>query len=148
MGLDMYLTAERFIWFDEDQLKEAVAKVIPRAPGEARSISFDVGYWRKANAIHKWFVDNVQNGEDNCQRYYVSKEQLRELYDTVAIVLAGNGKPEEDLPTQEGFFFGSPAYDEWYMDDLRYTQDILGKILQFLDSKEGKHWDIYYQSSW
>lgn len=30
------------------------------------SLQQEVGYWRKANAIHMWFVDNVQNGEDDC----------------------------------------------------------------------------------
>lgn len=38
-----------------------------------------VGYWRKANAIHKWFVDNVQDGKDDCDYYEVGKEQLEEL---------------------------------------------------------------------
>ena len=36
-------------------------------------------YWRKANAIHKWFVDNVQNGDDDCGDYEVYWEQLMEL---------------------------------------------------------------------
>ena len=39
----------------------------------------DVGYWRKANQIHNWFVQNVQNGIDDCGRYEVSKEDLIEL---------------------------------------------------------------------
>ena len=30
------------------------------------SIYEEVAYWRKANAIHKWFVENVQDGEDDC----------------------------------------------------------------------------------
>ena len=25
-----------------------------------------IASWRKANAIHKWFVDNVQDGVDDC----------------------------------------------------------------------------------
>ena len=39
-----------------------------------------VGYWRKANHIHKWFVDNIQDGEDDC-RYHreVRKTDLEEL---------------------------------------------------------------------
>jgi len=32
-------------------------------------ISEQVGYWRKANQIHNWFVENVQDGEDDC-RYH------------------------------------------------------------------------------
>ena len=40
---------------------------------------FPIWTWRKANQIHKWFVDNCQEGDDNCQRHYVSRENLEEL---------------------------------------------------------------------
>lgn len=40
-----------------------------------------VMYWRKANAIHKWFVENVQGGNDDCGTYEVYPEQLFELRD-------------------------------------------------------------------
>lgn len=33
-----------------------------------RSIWKEIGYWRKANHIHKWFVDCVQDGEDDCEK--------------------------------------------------------------------------------
>jgi hypothetical protein len=39
----------------------------------------EVAYWRKANHIHKWFVDNVQSGNDDCGKYYVSQDQLKDL---------------------------------------------------------------------
>lgn len=35
--------------------------------------------WRKANHIHAWFVDNVQNGEDDCKTYHVGWDSLRDL---------------------------------------------------------------------
>lgn len=41
-----------------------------------------VAYWRKANAIHKWFEDHCADGEiENCADYPVSEEQLIELRD-------------------------------------------------------------------
>ncbi|MBE5820425.1 MAG: hypothetical protein E7310_06415 [Clostridiales bacterium] len=43
------------------------------------SMQTNIGYWRKANQIHRWFVDNVQDGEDDCDYYYVSKDKLIEL---------------------------------------------------------------------
>jgi len=48
----------------------------------------EVGYWRKANHIHAWFVNNVQDGVDDC-RYHneVTKELLEELRDTCIEVL-------------------------------------------------------------
>lgn len=42
--------------------------------------SKEVAYWRKANAIHKWFVDNCAGGEfENCGDCYVSKDDLIKL---------------------------------------------------------------------
>ena len=43
------------------------------------SLFEEVGYWRKANQIHKWFVDNVQNGVDDCNYYEVTKEHIEQL---------------------------------------------------------------------
>ena len=60
MGLDMYL------------FKTQSGKCEP-------DINDEIGYWRKANEIHKWFVDKVQNGVDDCGIYPVSKENLIEL---------------------------------------------------------------------
>lgn len=42
-------------------------------------ISDQIGYWRKANQIHIWFVKNIQNGKDDCGDYEVSEQRLREL---------------------------------------------------------------------
>lgn len=52
-----------------------------------KSLIKEVVYWRKANQIHNWFVTNVQGGNDNCQEYEVSKEQIEELRDLCIEVL-------------------------------------------------------------
>lgn len=44
-------------------------------------ISLGVGYWRKANHIHNWFVKNIQDKNDNCGEYYVIVEEFEKLYD-------------------------------------------------------------------
>ena len=46
-----------------------------------------VGYWRKANHIHNWFVENIQGGNDDCGKYEVTKEQLEELLKVCKTVL-------------------------------------------------------------
>ena len=39
-----------------------------------------VGYWRKANQIHNWFVENIQDGIDDCEYHReVTEEDLKEL---------------------------------------------------------------------
>lgn len=52
-----------------------------------KSIFGEVAYWRKANAIHKWFVDNVQDGIDDCGYYEISKEKIEELRQVCTKVL-------------------------------------------------------------
>lgn len=47
------------------------------------SIMEQVGYWRKENSIHKWFVEHVQDGIDDCKYHHeCTKEILEELLDT------------------------------------------------------------------
>jgi len=46
------------------------------------SIIDQVGYWRKCNQIHNWFVENIQDGEDDCSYHKeVTKEDLESLLD-------------------------------------------------------------------
>lgn len=86
MGLDMYLVAKKYLWSDKDKkIKEKIEKAC--GISEPTSVSFEVMYWRKANAIHKWFVDNVQDGVDDCRESYVPLEKLKELLEIVTQVL-------------------------------------------------------------
>ena len=148
MGLDMYLTAERYLWSSEKLISDEVANLLElNLDGErmrVESITAEAMYWRKANAIHKWFVENIQGGEDNCRRYYVEREQLTELRDLCAKLCTQREMAEETLPTADGFFFGSTEYDEWYWNDIEGTVQGLDKALQAFDDK----WHFYYRSSW
>ena len=49
---------------------------------------------------------------------------------------------KELLPTQEGFFFGSTDYDEYYYSDLQDTKQILEEALK------DAHADFEYCASW
>ena len=148
MGLDMYLNAKRYLWsFPEDGPDATTAKAIAEMLGvpntRVKQIEAEAMYWRKANAIHKWFVDNVQEGEDNCREYAVSREQLQELLDL--ILEAIDTKNSKLLPPTHGFFFGSDKVDQYYWEDLIDTKDRLTSLLA--DPKfEG--WDFAYHSSW
>jgi hypothetical protein len=48
------------------------------------------------------------------------------------------------LPVQEGFFFGSYEYNEYYFGDLQDTIDQIERIL----NEYPEDWDFKYQSSW
>jgi hypothetical protein len=143
MGLDMYLNAKRFIWYNEDGVSDLVSQAFPELKGRAvKQVIVEAMYWRKCNAIHKWFVDNVQEGTDDCGDYYVSREQLEALRQLILKVL--DTKDARGLPPQEGFFFGSTDVDDYYWQDLRRTADELEKVLEEFPES----WDFEYHSSW
>lgn len=157
MGLDQYLYATNYLsggtWQKEEK-QTAFAKVAEALEVDkfiyedlpSISLNVKVGYWRKANQIHDWFVRNVQDGEDNCAEYFVSRDQLQELLQTCKDVQASKDKAvaEDLLPTQKGFFFGSYEIDEWYWEQIDYTVTQLEKVLNGVPDG----WDFAYQSSW
>lgn len=149
MGLDMYLTGKRYVstYREEDAEIEKKLREVIGTEFRVKWVDVEVGYWRKANAIHKWFVDNVQNGEDDCRPYDVSKKDCEMLLEIVNEVLENPEKANDLLPAQEGFFFGSTDYDEYYKQDLEDTKNILTKILSMGDDWWDS-WYIEYQSSW
>lgn len=92
MGLDMYLQAGIYTSeYINKNLNLELRKFAPFLCENLGSIELKagIGYWRKANQIHGWFVENIQNGEDNCQKYEVSRKQLRKLKDICEKILKG-----------------------------------------------------------
>lgn len=150
MGLDMYLEKRTYVrqWGHqkpEEQYKVEVTKggeSVNIDPKRVTYIIEEVGYWRKQNQIHQWFVENVQNGVDNCGEYYVSSDKLQDLLEICKKILNDNSLAEELLPSASGFFFGDTDYDEWYYDGIDNTIDILEEALS---SDSGY---FYYSSSW
>jgi len=144
MGLDMYLRARRHLSYDDVRRNTLIQEFNVPDGWETNEVSFEVGYWRKANAIHKWFVDNIQSGNDNCGEYYLNKVDLQTLRDLCTRVKAEPDKAQELLPSQSGFFFGSTQYDEGYFHDIDQTIAIIDRVLNCNDAG----FDYYYSSSW
>ena len=165
MGLDMYLSAKKNVekvnWqalrdneelsYDSPEVVSPLWKNIVDVADMA-DVATDIygvnvevvcAYWRKANQIHKWFVDNVQGGNDNCGEYYVSHEKLKELLDLVNRALAERNPSL--LQPRAGFFFGSYDIDEWYWNDLKNTKTKLERIFAL---PEMSKLSFYYTSSW
>jgi len=151
MGLDMYLTAKRYLFqYPEDGDDAKIAKAIGGLPignhgMRVKEISCEAMYWRKANAIHHWFVKNCQSGVDDCDEYYVSVENLKQLVSDCETILKDHAKAPDVLPTCEGFFFGSTEFDEWFWEDIQRTVTELYSLLNDIDLKR---WEFYYRSSW
>ena len=112
---------------------------------EVNSVDCEVAYWRKANAIHAWFVKNVQEGDDNCKQYYVYREQLKELLEICERIKANHELADQLLPVQPGFFFGPTEYDDWY---FQYIDSAISQISKLDLGGEDRSFDYYYESSW
>lgn len=152
MGLDMYLDATVHLSkFDQDKESLAKRESIRESFPEIKStgnldyvkVTFEAGYWRKANAIHKWFVENVQYGEDECNPYPAYREQLESLLNICKQIKEDHSLADELLPTGDGFFFGSTEYDDWYFEDINSTIDIIEYALSLPDK-----YRFIYHSSW
>jgi hypothetical protein len=142
MGLDMYLHSKRYIskYFDKDdnERAEAIQKLFPELADMTSSISespvkevrIEAGYWRKANQVHKWFVDNIQKGVDDCDSYSVEREQLEELKKLCQQVL-------------DFRHLATDKIDEYYFQDIEHTITIIDRCLALPSS-----WEFEYHSSW
>lgn len=173
MGLDMYLTGKKYFGGRYNE-KEEFVELKRKAPWEKReevlkfnvkdidSIIIDFGYWRKANAIHKWFVDHCWDGkyEDyHGEEISVEKKQLEELRDLCINVKAEILKKktfatkkkviDKMLPMQDGFFFGYRNDEEgieYYIDDLTETIKIVDEAIKKMHLYNVC--ELYYSASW
>jgi hypothetical protein len=182
MGLDMYMSKKTYVkqWSHnkpEEQFNVDVKKggepFNKIKPERVSYVVEQVAYWRKFNALHNWFVENCQDGRDECQESYVDRTKLEELLETLLKVKEvyenspkkkvqvesgwSNGEksfvevevPEDTdtldelFPTSSGFFFGGTEYDEYYIQEVNETIELIEGLL-----KEDEDGDYYYQASW
>lgn len=152
----MYLYAKQFVsssaWSKEEDCKKVKSiarlmkgtKFLDSDDLQFAQIKLQVGYWRKANQVHKYFVDKCAGGKDECQDTYVERDHLEDLLWRCETVMKDHSRAEELLPAQSGFFFGSTEYDEWYYQNLEHTIPLLKKILK----DAPKEWEFEYRASW
>ena len=173
MGLDMYLYASRYqnkVSWREDkkpleyphELKD-LEKDIEQRNFLSATTKYQIGYWRKFNALHNYIVKHYANGEDNCQEIYIGAEDIEEMLDICKRIhedlktcpklikedenykyeIYDSKLAEELLPPKSGFFFGSLEIDEWYKKDIEYTIELFEKVL-----KIGDEYQLIYGASW
>lgn len=126
MGLDMYLTKRTYVknWdYMKPEQRHAITvqrdgKDTHIKPERISYVTEQVAYWRKANAIHLWFVKNVQDGVDDCGDYDVGREQLLQLKEACDQVLAA-------VQTKDG------KVNAGYISDASGEKEILedGKVI-------------------
>lgn len=153
----MYLYLEKFVSgyaFSKDPgfdtITEALGvKDLPSPDSPSLTVRICVAYWRKANAIHNWFVNHVQDGVDDCREYYVDREDLVNLRQEAlealgAYEMGDTKKAEEILPPAAGFFFGGTQINVDYAADLKDAIEQIDKLLALPE----KYPSFIYRSSW
>lgn len=168
MEVETSIYLPRWDWYDAD--KKAQSEAVEAAAGlldfaiedtkggslwwEDGKVMVNIGaaYWRKANAIHAWFVDECQDGIDECQPSTVHPEQLAWLLTlcinaATAYVDGDKTKAEEILTPRGGFFFGSTDVDEWWLEDVRSTIAQIERVINIAARIPGPV-EFVYQSSW
>ena len=199
---DIYLLNDYFNWKEKGQkytfekwcgkdIKKVKRKLIPLYKNEYKdryqdwdtehkyghkSLLKNAAYWRKANQIHNWFVENVQDGNDDCNCYEVTKEQLEELLEVcIKVKLASklvkgkvnNGyifKDGIETPNiEDGEYIEDsttamkllPTQSGFFFGSTDYDQWYMGdidytieKILEVLRTTDFDKEIVFYNSSW
>ena len=131
MGLDMYLTGEKFVPSIGDEPRELVDGY------EVESQRLSLGYWRKHWALHNYIEEHYPS---EGRRIYLESDDLRDIGKAVA-----DGKlvdPVDDY---------MPSYAEVYAyhrepEQVRKTVSTLREAANWLD---GGHWrSVEYVGSW
>lgn len=120
---------------------------------------YDV-YWRNAPHLHKWFVDYVQDGEDDENFYTVHRDQLIRLKLVLTDVLelyAENADndgivPQEVgekitrlLPLPDASRFSTAAYDHSY---YKHVQQTMHAITYAINNVDFDSYSFVYTSSY
>jgi len=158
MGLDMYLTGDKFkrTQYAKDEngefLRDDDGGIIPinedTVDGYRRSSQkLDLGYWRKHAPLHQLFVNAFADGEDNCRPIELSAEDLR----WVANVLKGHAATS--LPSNKkvirGCFFGDEEWWDELREDAHEDAKVFEKAAEWLESDGDEYWhSVQYQASW
>lgn len=154
----------------------AWADGIPNYEPYGESIHKNIAYWRKANQIHNWFVENVQDGNDDCKDYEVSKNVLLQLLNVVNTVLANSKLVDGKVSAGQRFTkngWEEILEDGQVIEDTSVAEELLPTcsgcffggtdydvwyyrnlettkkhIEKILKETDFDNWIVYYNSSW
>jgi hypothetical protein len=135
MGLDMYAYAGRSGQRDEFYEK-AVWNEETKEFDSPVSKPVELAYWRKHPSLHGWMEQlaerkNLEYRSFNGVELELTWEDVDELENAIR---------HGQLPFTEGFFFGKPADNVYYEEDLKFCVNAKAEL--FLGLK------VFYNSSW
>lgn len=119
MGLDQYISVTRKTTEQEE----------------------DFAYFRKMNALQGYFEQrfNIQNLE----KVYLTMEIIDDILQKTKQVLHTHALAEAIFPVQQGFFYGSYSYDEYYFDSVQEVHDTFQEL-----KRQWKQFSSAYYMCW
>jgi hypothetical protein len=91
MGLDMYLTGEKF--FPNFKVERPVD-----VDGDPISqLEVSLGYWRKFGPLHAYIVDTFAGGVDECQRIDLEEADLVAIAEALMFAEACQGRGQRGV---------------------------------------------------
>jgi hypothetical protein len=100
----------------------------------------EVGYWRKANAVHGWFVRECANGVDECQEIPVSKIKLLELQAHCLIALMKRKEEEvtndESPKSSRSVPVDGEQLGEWLVNEMKMETTLAVMEKEFEDKSD------------
>ena len=147
MGLDQYITIRhkstnaayaKFNNYWKLSEEERVGKRQPKDPAK----DLIIGYFRKHHSIHKWFVNNIQNGVDDCGRYEIQLKDIENLKELCEEIMSHVTKEKREPKFCTDF--NGVQHEIWQLDN--YTVDEEGKniIDEKLPSYDMDYSDDYF----
>lgn len=136
----MYLYKKYYIRNSLNEADKQIKVTVPKALKDrvvidnkkVRYITQEVAYWRKANQIHNWFVNNVIGGddEDNGGDHYVTRKQLVELYETCKKVVEGSKLVAGKIKNGQTYNHMTKGWDDImvdgaYIEDHKLAEELL-----------------------
>jgi hypothetical protein len=130
MGLDMYLTGDKFVPEHQDNLPRAKVDSYP-----VESQRLKLGYWRKHWALHNYIMDMTHPIDD--AKIELDADELRTIADAVE-----QGKmPDADYRDEIDAYHKEP-------DQVAATVKILLDAADWLDKEDNTWKSVEYYGSW
>lgn len=121
----------------------------------------EIAYYRKTNFLIPFFETMAERKVENCVYLPVNKswiEELQERCKTLLDLIEVDKLEDEEykipgeaiirayelLPTQEGFFFGSTDYDEYYFMHVHEVYESCPAILEEFDKLKDEECIAFY----
>jgi len=130
MGLDMYLTGDKYVPEHQDNLPRAKVDSYP-----VESQRLKMGYWRKHWALHNYINDNYC--EDGSVKIELESDDLRKIADAV----------EQGDLLDAGY---REEIDAWHKEPEKVaeTLKILRDAADWLDKEDNTWKSVEYYGSW